>query len=76
VLQSAGIDGSLTVAETVGLGVGVVFLHAHLAAAAVPGLALTILVGMLVAFAVGVACSTIVPPTDAALPVATTWVDK
>lgn len=59
-----------TVSVLIVLGVGIVFLHAHLAAAAVPGLVLTILVGMLVAFAVGVACSTIVPSTDAALPVA------
>ena len=52
------------------LGVGIVFLHSHLAASAVPGLVLTVVVGMLVGFAVGVACSTIVPSTDAALPVA------
>ncbi len=52
------------------LGVGIIFLHAHLASSAIPGLVLSTTVGLLVSFALGVVCSTLVPSTEAALPVA------
>lgn len=73
VLLAGRLGAAATVAAgsvVVVLGVGVVFLHAHLAASAVPGLVGATAVGLLVFFALGVVCSTLVPATEAALPVA------
>ena len=51
-------------------GVGVVFLHVHLAPSALPRLAGTAAAGLAVSFAVGLAVSALVPSALGALPIA------
>jgi len=52
------------------LGVGIVFLHAHLAASIVPDLIGTLALGLATSCALGMAASGLVPSPDAALPLA------
>jgi ABC-2 type transport system permease protein len=70
----AGRLGAVTVvaagAVVLVVGVGVAFLHAHVAAAALPPLVETAAAGLAVSFAAGVALSGLVPSAEAALPIA------
>ena len=67
-LVASALVAALAVAVVV--AVGAVFLHAHLAASALPGFVAVTALGLVVAFSLGVAVSTVVHSTDAALPVA------
>lgn len=67
-LVAAALVAALAVAVVV--GVGVLFLHAHLAARALGGFVGVTALGLVVAFSLGVATSSVVHSTEAALPVA------
>jgi ABC-2 type transport system permease protein len=59
-----------TIAVAIVCGVGVVFLHVHLAPRALPRLAGTAAAGLAMSFALGLAISTLVPSALGALPIA------
>lgn len=67
-LGSAAIVAAAAVAVVV--ATGILFLHAHLPSAALPGFVGVTAAGLVTSFSLGVATSTLIPSMDAALPVA------